>query len=326
MSALSRRRPLRAGVLGYSDISRRKFIPALLKSNRAYLSAIASRRMAKIDPLFSGISIDIVSYHELIADPSIDLVYISLPNSLHEEWTIRALEQGKHVICEKPLGLSTSSVNRMLDAADGNGRLLYENIMYLHHPQHAEVKKIIESGRMGRILSLHTEFAFPGPKPDDFRLDPSMGGGAFHDLNRYPLSAALFFLSDAKHGCIRGVADIREGLVNSFKGESTTGSGESFSFLIAFGQPYRSYYELTTGIGSIRVDRAFTTPYESECRISVSRGGKDESFTVPPCDHFLLSLDHVCRLITEGGWEGEHERTRRLGELSGIFYGAVAGG
>lgn len=311
---------IRVGILGCSDISRRKFIPALLQSGQAHLAALASRQRDKAAAIVPVTSATPMTYQELVCDPSIDLVYISLPNHLHEEWSIRALEQGKHVLCEKPLALTPASVVRMLEAADSNGRLLYENLMYLQHPQQWAVKELIMSGRIGRVQSLRSEFTFPGPIKGDFRLDPAMGGGAFHDMNRYPLSAALCFLNGRTHHFLRGSAEVRDGLTLSFQADSITECGERFSFLTAFGRPYSSFYEISGERGSIRVDRAYTPPADMENRVSVTAEGRDESFSVPPNDHFLGTIEHVCSLIRNSRWGEEHARAGALAELAGMFH------
>lgn len=310
---------IRVGILGYSDIARRKFIPALLKSSRARLEAVASRQRDRFSSCSEGLPVKRMTYHELVSCPAIDLIYISLPNHLHEEWSIRALEQGKHVICEKPLSLNTTSVSRMLDAADRHGRLLYENLMYLQHPQHALVKTLIESGRIGRVVSLHSEFAFPGPAAGDFRLDPAQGGGAFHDMNRYPLSAARYFLAGDRHCFTHGSCEVRDGLLCSIQAGSLTDHGERFTFMTAFYQPYRSYYEITGTLGAVRVERAYTTPSEMENLIAMKVEGRYESFSVPPFDHFLGTIDLVCGLLRSGAWGNEHLRSRELAGLADMF-------
>lgn len=310
---------IRVGILGCSDIARRKFIPALLQSRQARLSAVASRQPEKAIRMVNDSAVPVMSHQRLIDSPDIDLIYLSLPNHLHEQWSIAALERGKHVLCEKPLGLDPGSVNRMLAAATRSNRLLYENLMYLQHPQHHAVKAFIASGRIGRVVSLHSEFAFPGPAEGDFRLDPAMGGGAFHDMNRYPLSAAMFFLSGATFQIARARQDVRDGLTLSFEAEAVTDAGERFSFLTAFGQSYRSFYEICGEQGSIRVERAYTTPADRENVINVTIGGRDESFSVPPGDHFLNTIEHVCTLIHGGQWQAEYERTRELARLAGMF-------
>jgi predicted dehydrogenase len=310
---------IRVGILGCSDIACRKFIPALLQSRQATLSAVASRQPEKAIRMVHDSAVPVMNYQQLIDSPDIDLIYLSLPNHLHEQWSIAALEHGKHVLCEKPLGLEPGSVNRMLAAATQNNRLLYENLMYLQHPQHHAVKAYIASGRIGRVVSLHSEFAFPGPVKGDFRFDPAMGGGAFHDMNRYPLSAAMFFLDGTSFQIARARQDVRDGLTCLFEAEAVTDAGERFSFLTAFGQSYRSFYEICGELGSIRVERAYTTPADIENVINVTIGGRDASFRVPPADHFLNTIEHVCALIHGGQWQAQYEQTRGLARLAGMF-------
>ena len=310
---------IRVGILGYSDIARRKFIPALLKSSQACCTALARRRQNAGSP---ELQLDVVTYEELAAAADIDLVYLSLPNHLHEHWCIRCLERGKHVICEKPLSLSGASASRMLEAAECNGRLLYENLMYLQHPQHRMVKSLIDAGRIGSLVSLHSEFAFPGPAAGDFRLDPSCGGGAFHDMSRYPLSAAQHFLTGNSYRFETGSSDVHNGLVRSLWAEAVTDRAERFTFLTAFGQSYRSFYEIHGTLGTLRVDRAYTTPADLENVITMKLNDREEMFRVPPFDHFLGTIDHVCGLIRSGAWSREHQRSAKLAALADMFLAA----
>lgn len=311
---------LNIGVLGCSDIARRKFIPAATHSKQARLVAMASRVSAEAALFNSWTTINMLEYEALISDPGIDLIYISLPNHLHEEWSLKALFHGKHIICEKPLGLSTASVNRMLDTADKRGLLLFENLMYLNHPQHSAVKAALDNMRIGRIHSLHCTFTIPMPAEGNFRLAPSMGGGAFHDLNRYPLSAAQFFLTGKRHRLIEKDVEVAGALNLCVHAASVTDKEEHFSFLIAFGRHYQSFYEIQGEHGKIRVNRAFTTPCDMKNTIEVTVNGKDESFSIPPCDHFLSTIDKVSMMIRQGeNFDSIHIKTRELAELADLF-------
>jgi NDP-hexose-3-ketoreductase len=312
---------IRVGILGCSDIARRKFIPALLQSSQAILAAVASRQRSRAASFIPpNTDVKQMTYQELVCSPTLDVVYISLPNHLHEEWSIKALEHGKHVICEKPLALSAASVNRRLEAAYRSGVLLYENLMYLQHPQHKAVKEIIDSGYIGKVLSLRSEFAFPGPASGNFRLNPDVGGGAYHDMNRYPLSAALYFLEGKRHRFFQGSMEIHGGLTLSLQADSFTEAGETFSFLTAFGKPYRSYYMISGERGFVKVERAFTTPANMENRISVMSDSADESFIVPPADHFLNTINHVCELIRSGQWHGKHQQAKNLAGMADMYF------
>ncbi len=308
--------PLRVGVLGCSDIARRKFIPALACCSAVSLTAISSSSAEKGASCAPSPAVAILSHDELLASAGVDLVYISLPNHLHEEWSIRALRAGKHVICEKPLGLSPESVERMLAVAEESGRLLYENLMYLHHPQHAVVRDIVSSGGIGRVRSLRGVFTIPFPKGGDFRLDPEQGGGSIHDQARYPLGAALYHLGDDLWE-FRGHTTRRDGLVLSADGTAVTGRGEMFSFSIAFGCHYQCFYELVGEEGSVHLERAFTTPADLAGRIRVVTNGKSDMVTVPPCDHFSRMIDDVAAQVAAGGDYGFfHRRSRLLARLA----------
>lgn len=308
--------PLGVGVLGCSDIARRKFIPALAGCSGGVLAAVAGRSPQKAAEAAPDGTCVICSHEELLASPLIDLVYLSLPNHLHEEWAIRALRAGKHVICEKPLGLSPESVERMLAAAEESGRLLYENLMYLHHPRHAVVKQLVAGGAIGRVGSLRAVFTIPLPRSGDFRLDPDRGGGALHDLSRYPLGAALFHLAGTPRD-FRGHAIRRHGLTLAVHGTAVTEVEEIFTYSIAFGQQYQCSYELVGERGLIRLERAFTTPADLEATIVVRSGAESRQLAVPPCDQFGRMIDDVTGLIRDGGdFCRFHDRSRLIARLA----------
>ena len=308
--------PLRVGVLGCSDIARRKFIPALTRCERGVLAAVSSRTPAKAAVSAPGSSCEILSHEELLASPRVDLVYLSLPNHLHEEWALRVLGAGKHLICEKPLGLSPDSVERMLLAAEQGGLLLYENLMFLHHPQHAVVRELVSAGRIGRIRALRAVFTIPFPRSGDFRLDPAQGGGSFHDQARYPLGAALYHLGDRLRS-FRGHASYCDGLNLAMDGTAVAGNGEIFSYSLAFGRQYQCHYELVGETGLIHLERAFTTPPDLAGRIRLLVGTDSSDVTVPPCDHFGRMIDDMAALVRQGGdFKPYHDRSRLLARLA----------
>ena len=288
--------PIRVGVLGCSDIACRRFLPALRQSQRAALIAVGSGAPSSARIRLNDPAIAVLDYDALLKRADIDLIYLSLPNHLHEEWAIRALAAGKHVLCEKPLGLDAATVARMHEVAADHGRLLYENLMYLHHPQHAAVKKLVASGRLGRIDSLRATFTIPALPPENFRNDPARGGGAFHDQIRYPLSAACYFLA-GEHYTFAGRKIYTGELLTALHGTARTEKDETFHFSIGFGLPYRSAYEVSGECGSVKVERAFTTPADLANEIVITGDGRDESISIPPADHFLLTIEHVCALL-----------------------------
>lgn len=287
---------LRVGILGCSDIARRKFIPAMAQSSRVRLTAVSSRDSSLAEQFAVAFGCNRFSHDELLARPDIDLIYLSLPNQLHEEWTIRALAAGKHVICEKPLATSLAAATRMLAAAETHRRLLYENQMFLFHPQHGVVKALLDSGRIGRVRELRCCFGFPLPAAGNFRLDPSQGGGAFHDLARYPLGTAVHFLQGLPRQ-FRGHSRWQGRLNLAVHGTALTDADESFCFSIAFGQQYESLYELIGESGSIRLERAFTTPPDYANRILLRSGTETSAIPVAAADHFSLMIEAIAAAV-----------------------------
>jgi NDP-hexose-3-ketoreductase len=303
---------IRIGALGCSDIAKRKFLPALQKAGKARLVAIASRDVAKARGFFTGTAYQALTYEELIASRNVDLVYISLPNHLHEQWTLHALESGKHVICEKPLGLSSESVRRMTGRAEERALLLYENMMYLHHPQHALIRNIVLSGKVGAIKILRAAYGFNLADKTNFRMNPQEGGGAFYDLLRYPVSTAQYFLDDDLEDCT-GYALLRKGLVVGMHGSARMQGNTVFAFSVGFEQQYESYYEIVGERGSLRLDRAYTPPPDFENQIRVTLGAESSTVKVPPADQFGLMIDSVCSAISSGIDFGRHyQNAKRL--------------
>src|SRR3954469_4685004 len=182
---------VRWGLLSTARINR-LIIPAIRASARSEVTTVASRDQAKASAYAHEWQIPraLGPYDALLNDRDIDVIYISLPNSLHVEWTIRALEAGKHVLCEKPLALSVEEVDRITDACRRSGRAAAEAFMYRHHPLTHMVQQVVGSGRLGAVKSYRGAFTFALTREGDVRLDPAMGGGSLWDVGCYPLSYA----------------------------------------------------------------------------------------------------------------------------------------
>ncbi len=184
---------VRWGLLSTAHINRR-LIPILKASNRGQLKAVASRNHHQAQAYADEWQIPLVygSYAEMLACDEIDAVYIGLPNHLHAEWTIRALQAGKHVLCEKPFALSIDEVEAMIAASHSNQRVLAEALMYRHHPQTKLAGDWVRSGRLGEILLVRGVFTYKLTQTDNVRLVPEYGGGSLWDVGIYPLSFAQF--------------------------------------------------------------------------------------------------------------------------------------
>jgi D-xylose 1-dehydrogenase (NADP+, D-xylono-1,5-lactone-forming) len=169
-----------------------KFIAGVAQSRESAVLAVASRDRARAERYASerGIERAYDSYEGLLADPDIDAIYISLPNSLHLEWTSRALEAGKHVLCEKPLSRREADVRAAFDLAQRHDRLLMEAFMWRHHPQTARMVELVGSGEIGRLRLVRAAFSFHFDDPADVRLSAELDGGALMDVGSYCVSAA----------------------------------------------------------------------------------------------------------------------------------------
>ena len=169
-----------------------KFLEGVAQSRESAVLAVASRDRARAERYAAdrGIERAYDSYEALLADPDVDAVYISLPNSLHLEWTGRALHAGKHVLCEKPLSRREADVRAAFDLAERHERLLMEAFMYRHHPQTARVVELVRSGAVGRLRIIRAAFSFHFEDAADVRLSASLDGGSLMDVGCYCVSGA----------------------------------------------------------------------------------------------------------------------------------------
>lgn len=185
-------RPLQIGILGAANIAR-AFTSGVAPSATVKVAAVASRDAAKAEsfarecgiPRFHG------SYEALLADPAIDAVYNPLPNSLHAEWSIRAIEAGKHVLCEKPLATNATDARAMFAAARRFGRHLVEAYPYRAQPQTRKLRELLAAGAIGKVQLIHSSFGVAFSDPSNIRLKPDVGGGALLDAGSYAVSLAL---------------------------------------------------------------------------------------------------------------------------------------
>lgn len=181
------------GILSTANINRMLLDP-IKEASRSELAAVASRSLDKAQAYAkkNGIPKAYGSYDALLADPNIDAVYISLPNGYHCDWTVKAAEAGKHVLCEKPLVLTLEELNRVEAAAEANKVTVFEAFMYLHHPQMHQIQEIAHT-KLGQLQSMRSEFAFYLPQEDvqNVRLQPAIGGGCLWDVGCYPNSLSI---------------------------------------------------------------------------------------------------------------------------------------
>jgi D-xylose 1-dehydrogenase (NADP+, D-xylono-1,5-lactone-forming) len=185
--------PVTWGILSTADINR-KLIPGAHASSKVDLVGVASRDAARAEAYAREWEIARAygSYEALLADPGIEAVYIPLPNTLHVEWSIRAMEAGKHVLCEKPLSRHTDDAEAAFAAAERAGRLLSEAFMYRHNPQTALIRQLIDDGAIGELRLIRSAFSYGLYDVDNIRLQPELEGGALMDVGCYCVNGSRF--------------------------------------------------------------------------------------------------------------------------------------
>jgi D-xylose 1-dehydrogenase (NADP+, D-xylono-1,5-lactone-forming) len=200
--AASTAQPVRLGVLSTANINQ-KVLEGAVASDRVEIAAVASRDQDRADAYARthGIARAYGSYDALLADPDLEAVYISLPNSLHVEWSIRALEAGMHVLCEKPLDRRVAEVERAFDAADRAGRLLAEAFMWRHNPQTARLRELMASGAIGELRQIRAAFSFTLTDEQNIRLRADVDGGALMDVGCYCVSGVRLLAGEPEAVC-----------------------------------------------------------------------------------------------------------------------------
>ena len=183
-------RKIRWGVLGYARIARDSLIPAIGRASNSEFHAIGSRDESKLAECRAkfGVTRTHRGYDELLGDPEVDAVYIPLPNALHREWAIKAAARGKHVLCEKPIGLNAAECREMIAASQAHRVVLMEAFMYRYTNRTRQVLEVVRSGVLGDIKFISSEFRFPLANPASIKLQPELGGGSLYDVGCYPLN------------------------------------------------------------------------------------------------------------------------------------------
>ena len=276
---------LRWGLLSTARINR-LIIPAVRASERSEVTAVASRSVEKGRAYAAEWNIPHVhaNYDALLNDPTVDVIYIPLPNSLHVEWTIRALEAGKHVLCEKPLALNVADVERIAQAARRAGRVATEGFMYRHQPLTHAVEALVRSGRLGPVRSVKGAFTFPLTREGDVRLDLALGGGSLWDVGCYPVSYSCMLLGAPPTEVFGWQQTASTGIDLEFAGMMRFADGSVAQFDCGFIGPFRAEMEVVGRDAALRVERPFRTDELS--RMILTTGDQRETLPFPAAPPF----------------------------------------
>ena len=297
-------RKINWGILSTANIVSRRFMPAISKSDRACAYAVASRdaERAKVFAAEFDTPRHFGSYQELIDDPEVEVVYVALPNEWHAEWSIKAARAGKHVLCEKPMALDARQALEVADECRKNGVLLMEAFMYRLNPRTRMIKEVIDSGTLGEVRAITSEFGFMLEPRHASRLIPGKGGGSLMDIGCYcvnfcrcifgaePISVLASAHNHPDVGCdmtFSGVLEFTGGRVGMI----------SSSFETAFHSTAR-----VAGTQSIlRIEKPFNPSEQGDIGFDVQMpDGKTQSFEVEAVEQFLVEIDSFSDSVREG--------------------------
>lgn len=292
-------RKINWGILSTANIAVKQIIPAIQKSANGEVYAIASSsgKAAVVAEQFH-IPTFYESYEALLNDPSVDAVYIPLPNNLHHEWAIKAAKAKKHVLCEKPAALEPKQVEEMILACENNGVIFMEGFMYRFHPQHKKVKELLTEKAIGDVKMLRACFSFyMDDREGNIRLNPGLGGGALYDIGCYCINSLRFLL---------GTEPLRVELIGetSEQGIDTTVAAAMLfpnnvytSFMCSFDAALKNEYEIIGTKGFIRVPHAYRPDLNGGNGVVQLVKDQETTEFIISGDQYLLEVEHFADCI-----------------------------
>lgn len=304
-------RPLRVGILGCANIAIRHLAPHFANHPLFELVAFAGRDLAKTKSVADSFHCEAIEgYQALVDRDDIDVVYIPLPNALHHEWCIKALESGKHVLCEKSIGCTEKEVEEIIATAQQHQRLVIENFQFRFHSQHQWVKEYLAAGHIGEIRCFRSSFGFP-PFADsnNIRYSRQLGGGALLDAGAYTLKALQFMLGNDFQVKAATLCQPDDAEIDLYGGIYLD-NGKNIVAELAFGFDhfYQCNYEIWGSKGKLTCQRAFTAPPGFAPTILVEHQGDSQSVVLPADDHFQNMLTHFAETVDKGDFEEEYQQ------------------
>jgi predicted dehydrogenase len=293
------------GVLGAAKIND-KVVPPMTRAPHCRVKAIASRSAEKSAAAAAkyGIPVAYDSYEALLADPEIDAVYIPLPNHLHVEWTIKAVEAGKHVLCEKPIGLNADEAKQLIAARDRSGRRIQEAFMVRTHPQWLRVRELIQDGTIGELRAITGAFTYRNIDPNNIRNKADIGGGGLLDIGCYPITTARFVTGREPRRVVSLLDRDPVFKVDRLGSALLDFDGIQASFVYSTQLPgYQRMHFLGTK-GRIEVEIPFNAPNDRPCRLLVDDGSSPfgegiKPIEIPVCDQYGLAATAFAEAILD---------------------------
>jgi len=293
-------RKVRWGVLSTAKIGIEKVIPAMKQCELCEIVAIASSRIEKAQVAAGKLGIQKAygSYEDLLNAPEIDAVYIPLPNHLHVSWSIKALEAGKHVLCEKPLAMTATEANKLLGTAEKYPKLkIMEAFMYRHHPQWQRARQMIDEGKIGDLRTIQSFFSYYNADTADIRNIAEVGGGGLMDIGCYCISLSRFIFG-AEPGRVCGIIEfdpqfktdrLSSGILDFGRGTSTFTCATQLA-------PFQRVNIFGTD-GRIEIEIPINAPPNRPCKIAYQHGNESDEISFDICDQYKIQGDLFSKAI-----------------------------
>ena len=300
--------PVRWGVLSTADIGLSKVIPAMRAAEISRVDAIASRSLESARRAAEDLDIPKAfgSYEDLLADPDIEAVYIPLPNHLHLEWAKAAAAAGKHILCEKPLAMTSDQAREMVEASESAGVLLMEAFMYRLHPLWAKVRELVDTGAIGEVGSIQTVFSYFNDDPTNIRNIPEVGGGALYDIGCYAINVARM-LFGSEPTAVKA----------SIRRDESLGTDVVTSAVLDFGGRHSTFtcstqlepdqsVDIHGDAGRLVVEIPFNIPPDRPTKVIQVAGGSPpvsptlEIHELPSANQYTIQADAFSRAIRAG--------------------------
>ncbi len=293
---------IRWGVLSTANIGVAKVLPAMQRGTLCEVTAIASRELSKAQATAKQLGIPKAygSYEELLADPEIDAIYNPLPNHLHVPWSIKAIEAGKHVLCEKPIALTTAEAQTLADAARQHPQLkVMEAFMYRHHPQWQRARQIVSAGGIGTLRTIQSFFSYYNDDPGNIRNQADIGGGGLMDIGCYNISISRFIF-DAEPQRVCGIVEYDPQLKTDrlASGMLDFGSGTA-TFTCSTQLSSYQRVNIFGDTGRIEIEIPFNAPPDRPCKIWHQHAAGTEEIVFDVCDQYTLQGDALARAILD---------------------------
>ncbi len=295
-------KPVQFGVLGAAKFARQYMAPAIHAADGARLAGLATSNAAKAEP-FQAFCTDLTvydSYDALLDDPEIEAVYIPLPNHMHVEWSLRALDAGKHVLCEKPMTMQAAEFDALIEKRDQTGLLAAEAYMIVHHPQWQFVQKLIADGAIGKLVHVTGAFSFDNREEvTNIRNRAETGGGGLRDIGVYVIGGARF-ATEQEPSAVQSAIRWQDG-IDTFTEIRAQFPGFTYSAYVSIRMhPHQEMVFHGEG-GVIRLTAPFNARVFGEARVELHRPGLEVQVTrFPGDDHYKLQVEAFCRSVRDG--------------------------